>query len=414
LAQDKQNRFINRFVARFIVSTVIAGGAIFIIVAGSACTAKKHTDTATQKAEGAVQASPPTWTAKMKLLSETLSDLLPIVTSRAKFSEEKNLARIESDTKQLRQLAHSLSAGSAPNYDPGMAMMMSRFEDDVDRALEGLKTGNRDYARSILRDTTAYCIHCHTASHNGPEFPKLNLNINVAELNPLDRAEFFTATRQFDRALEEYIRVINNEPVAKADPFEWERAARSALAIVVRVKGDPKAAQTLIDAISKNHSAPKSVKDALPAWNKSIHEWMKEKRPLVFSPIEQLELAEKLVAKAERSQEYPLDHSQDILYFRASSLLADLLAKRGRVDETTAKALYLAGQASEATRDMSFWTLHETYYERCIVSHPHSDIARKCWGRLSDSITLGYSGSGGTRIPPEVEAQINKLKATAN
>jgi hypothetical protein len=62
---------------------------------------------------------------------------------------------------------------------------------------------------------------------------------------------------------------------------------------------------------------------------------------------------------------------------------------------------------------MSFWTLHETYYERCIHAAAHSAISKQCFERLSDSITLGYSGSGGTRIPPEIESQLAKLKTLA-
>jgi hypothetical protein len=399
----------------FLPLVVFATGLLAV-----SCTGKSKTD---HPAVAETQAPSPAWAAKMHQLSQTLSDLLPLVASRAKFAEEKNLPRVEADTRALRSLAHDLNAGPKPSADPGMKMMSARFEEDLDRALESLKTGNRDYARNILKDSTAYCIQCHTASQNGPEFTRLNLNINLSELNALERAEFFTATRQFDNALAEYKKIIADEPVAQADPFEWERAARSALAIIVRVKNDPQAAGDILSQIRQNPRAPKSTQEALPSWTKSVREWAKEKpakskttkkaTPAANTPEAQLATAETLINKAQKGQEYPLDHSQDILYFRASSLLSDFLAHREESDALTAKALYLAGIASEATRDMNFWTLHETYYERCIQADPHSPLARQCYARYADSITLGYSGSGGVRIPPEVGRHLAKLKALA-
>lgn len=353
------------------------------------------------------------WAGKMHSLSETLSDLLPLVASRTKFNDEKNHARIEGDTRRLRQLAHGLSQEKAPIADPSMKMMSGLFAEDIDRALESLKTGNREYSRQILKDTTSYCIQCHTQTNNGPEFPRLDLKINLAELSPLEQAEFFAATRQFDRALSAYDVVLKSENLAKADPFEWEQSARAALAIIVRVKHDPKAASQLISTIESNKAISSNTKGILASWKKSVREWSNEKKPVLVSPNEKITHAEELIKRAQNREEFPLDHSQDILYFRASSLLHDLLATRGRTDPLSAQALYLAGVAAEATRDMNFWTLHETLYESCIHAAPHSALAMKCWTQLSDSITLGYSGSGGVRIPPDVSRRLETLKTQA-
>ena len=41
-------------------------------------------------------------------------------------------------------------------------MTASLFEEDLRRAISSLKNGNRESARLILQDTTAYCIQCHT------------------------------------------------------------------------------------------------------------------------------------------------------------------------------------------------------------------------------------------------------------
>jgi hypothetical protein len=377
----------------------------------SACSSSK---TSTEKKnDGAANPAPATWHEKMQALSQSLSRLLPLVSSRSKFNDPKNAATIEDDTRQLRTLAHSLKTGNTPNADPSLQMMSDIFGEDLDRALEGLHGGNRDYARQILKDTTSYCIQCHTQTNNGPDFPHLNLNIDTNQLTSLEQAEFFAATRQFTPALEAYQRVLSDKTLAKTDPFAWEQAARSALAIVVRVKNDPKETSSLLAKIEAHPTLPEATKRAVRVWKKSVRDWSKEPAQPLRTTADLMKKAETLIAAAQKNQEFPLDHSQDILYFRASSLLHDLLASPDRSAETTAKTLYWAGMASEATRDMNFWTLHETYYEQCIRTQPHSKQAELCFKRLKESITIGYSGSSGTQIPPDVKRRLDSLENRA-
>jgi hypothetical protein len=365
----------------------------------------------------AAAAPPAGWAEKMHSLSQTLSSLLPMVASRAKFNDPKNAGEVERDTKQLSTLAHSLKAEEKPNSDPSLRVMSGLFAEDIGRAMDALKNGNRDYARHVLKDTTSYCIQCHTQTNNGPDFPRLSLDIKTDDLKPVDRAEFFAATRQFDRSLEAYTQALTGPDLAKSDPFEWENAARTALAITVRVKNDPKQTLALVTQIEKNKARPKSSAQSLKAWKRSIQDWLKEKPlPAGASETDRLKYAEELVKRAQKRQEFPLDHSQDIVYFRAASILHELMQKPPETEnrsEFIARSLYWAGMAGEATRDMNFWTLHETYYEQCIRSLPHSNQARMCFGKLKDSVTLGYSGSSGVQIPPDVSKRLENFKTLA-
>ena len=121
---------------------------------------------------------------------------MPLISSPTRFNDPTNYARIESGTEQLKTLAHGLRAdnsGAQVSTDPTLNVMSGLFEEDIDRALQALRTGNRDFARGMLNDTTSYCIQCHTQTANGPEFPRLKLSVEVKELNPLERAQFFTA-----------------------------------------------------------------------------------------------------------------------------------------------------------------------------------------------------------------------------
>lgn len=392
-----------------VVRSLLVGGLICSFVSG--CSSSKTSSD--KKNDIAANPAPATWHEKMQALSQALSRLLPVVSSRSKFNDPKNQATIDEDTQRLRSLAHSLKTGNTPNADPTLRMMSTLFGEDLDRALEGLRGGNRDYARQILKDTTSYCIQCHTQTNNGPDFPHLNLSIDTNQLTSLEQAEFFAATRQFTPALEAYERVLADKSLAKTDPFAWEQAARSALAIVVRVKNDPKETSNLLARIEAHPTLPETTKRSVRVWKKSVRDWSKEPKQPLKSTDDVMKKAESLILLAQKNQEFPLDHSQDILYFRASSLLHDLLSSPDRSAELTAKTLYWAGMASEATRDMNFWTLHETYYEQCIRVQPHTKQAELCFKKLKESITIGYSGSSGTQIPPDVKRRLETLEERA-
>ena len=363
---------------------------------------------------------------KMQSLSKTLSSLLPIVASQKKFDAAANSTQVDSDVQTLRTLSHGLKATEISNLDPSMQMMSGLLEEDLERVQESIKLGDRTTARQILKDTTSYCIQCHTQTNNGPSFSLMDLNVKTSDFSNLERAEFFAATRQFDSAIAAYRVVLTKDGLEKKDAFEWERAARSALAIFVRVKGNARSTLTFLNQISKTRSLPASTDQSIVAWKKSVTEWSKEKRPKKMSVQETINHAQDLIRRAQKHQEFPLDHTQDVVFFRASALLHDLLQKKSPSElspELVAKTLYLAGLTAEATRDMNFWTLYEVYYEQCIRKVPHSEQATQCFDRLKESTTLGYSGSAGTIIPPEVSrrletyatlAAIEKPNATAS
>jgi tetratricopeptide (TPR) repeat protein len=389
-------------VRTFILISVISG------LLGAACS---HSPS---KMESTAGKPPEGWPQKMQRLSAVLTDLMPFIANPKKFSAKENSEKIDRDTAELKSLSHALKIGEMPNNDPAMKVVSQLFDEDLDRALSALHSGNRDYARRILSDTTSYCIQCHTQTNNGPEFPKLSMDLQVKDLKPLDRAEFLAATRQFEPALDSFKRALSEPELASRDSFAYEAAAREALGISVRVHKDPKEALTIIKSIEKNKALKAPFKKSVSSWRRTLEAWRKEKPAKgLKTPLQELGEAEALIENAKKAASDPLENSQDLVYERASGLLHDLLQRPERTDELSARALYLSGIASEATRDSSFWTMHETYYEQCIRLRPETEQARQCFAKLKDAIEAGYSGSSGTRVPPEVEKRLQNFKVLA-
>ncbi|MES2856769.1 MAG: hypothetical protein V4692_12935 [Bdellovibrionota bacterium] len=385
----------------------VVSAAVVITVAITACTSSDHAP-----AQNAEEANAAKRDASMHALARTISELLPLVASRSKFADLQNKTKIETETAALRDLAHSIADTAAPGSDPGAKMVQEFFADDISRALESYRSGQTEYARHVLKDTTNYCIQCHTYSDATKTGARINLDLTGSELSPIEKAEFYAATRQNDRALEAYTKALGDPEVAEKNPFEWELAARTALAIAISRDLNPKSALKLVNEISKNPKVPKASVPTVKAWKKSIADWSRSaKRPK--SSNQRLETAQSLLKTAQSRQEFPLDHTQDILYFRASSLLHDTLKDEKIPKTMRADALYWSGIAADATRDMSFWTLHETYFEQCIRLVPGTPRAKECFAKIQDSVVLGYSGSAGTNIPPAQQKRLDNLAITA-
>lgn len=355
--------------------------------------------------------SPTTWQVKMQELSAVFGELMPIVASNQKFLDPKNKETITKDTDALGRLAHSLKTDKLPkNSDPSLKITAQLFEEDIGRAKALLASNQLEGARVILRDTSSYCIQCHTQSSQGPNFPTMKLDFPTDGLTTLEKADLYVSLRQFDRALGEFTKIIEDKKFAAEHVFEWEQAARSAIAISVKVERDPVKTLSLVRKIAANPSTPQFMKESINPWEASVQDWKRERKPLLVSPTETVNTAERMILRAQSKQKYPLDHSQDILFFRASGILHDLLAFHNANDEIKARVLYLSGMAAENTSNLNFWTLHETYYELCVQTVPHTGLARLCFERLNNSMIIGYSGSAGTSIPPEIQKKLDEMR----
>ncbi len=353
------------------------------------------------------------WSVKMQDLSQALNKLLPLVSDTKAFNDPINEVSIRDATSRLKKLSHQVRALDKPSADPAFESIARMLDEDLARAVSSLATGNRDYARLTIRESIGYCIQCHTQTSSGPNFPKLQLSFDPSSLSPLGRGDFYAATRQFDRALAAYQEGVKDSDYAKRDIFGWERAVKSALAIAVRYKQSPRESQMIARYVQGNKAAPESLKSAAKSWNLSIADWNKQNKSK--RPDSNVALAQKLIDQADARQD--VSSPQDVPYLRASALLHQWLsenpAKPGQANLERAKALWLAGRAAEASRELNFWTLHERYYELCIDDAPKTETAKACFALLSDSVITGYTGSSGTNLPAEEERRLSRLKVRA-
>lgn len=357
----------------------------------------------------AIQAEKPDrakWRSKMNEISGALAETVPYLYPDPSLDQKSLTVKV----KKLHELTKDFDVKAAhamkmPDDDPTLPYVASMFKQEIERAYESLQDGQSEYGKAVLRSAVSYCITCHTRSDIGTQFPVLK-----AFEKPLERAswieklEFQTASRQYDTVLSEVMGQLKNPGTVGISPMDLERGARTALSVLVRLKKDPDRAALLAQAVAASPSATVSMKEAAREWLKDIRVWQSERDRQYKDGAERLAEARKLTSGGGSF----MDHSE-VRHLRATSLLHDFL-KTGSKGNEAAEALYLIGLSYSQLGEIGMWSLHEFYFVACIDKAPHTAVAESCYKSYAEAITLGYSGSGGIRIPKTVRDHLARLK----
>ena len=237
--------------------------------------------------------------------------------------------------------------------------------------------------------------------------------VESLNLPPLRKAEFYATTRQFDLAIAEWKQALEATPKSEAETFEQAAALRQYVAVLVRVKDDRDAAVAAISKHLARKALPGFTRRMLEQWQRDAREWQADPfSPAVAIPSALLAKARTLVESSGAAKSAMSDENLFIATLRASGYLHLALEKEPQAI-WRGEALYLLGIATAATLEPLLWELDSLYLETCIREKPHSEIARKCAERMYDRAWFGWTGSGGTRIPPDVAQKLGELRVLA-
>ncbi len=356
----------------------------------------------------------PELSASMQNLKLTLERILPKAVDSKVFNDPKNNPELRQELGLLNDLAGRISHNPVRiKMDPSFTFLSQGFREEIARANEAFAINRVEYARYKILNVTSYCIECHTRTSAGPTFAKQDLDGDLLKLNPLEKGEYFLATRQFDAALTEFQKLLDTDQ-DHYQFIQFDRALRYSLAIAVRFQNNPDKAEAVIQKMQRSRRLPYYLKQAGASWQKDIQQWRADKRNLPSNPTaaQQLALAEKLVEKGRNQQKSDSERSGDISLLRGLSLLHQVLG--GSPSQTElGQALFLTGTAYEAVRDVVTWSLQESYFESCVRRLPHTKWAQSCYKSLEQTVSSGFTGSSGTRVPYDVKVRLADLEKLA-
>lgn len=356
------------------------------------------------------------WTVQMRSLDQQISELLPMAFDSQAFRDSKNEQSIKNSLQKLNETAKAIQHSPMQTLqDPSLNFISYDFHEQVKLVQESFIEGKKDFARYELIKTTNYCIECHTRTTTGPSFGSEKFQNQIQKLKPLDKAEYMTATRRFDQALELYMEYFKGPKPAGQPAFQAEKAALQALAISVRFQESPEKAMKLAKAVQGSVHAPYYLSLAAQNWDRDIQVWKKE-----ISTNKKLSAANRDGNKPnlgiekgwiEKSQLKRFEHGGlggEVYALRAISNL-NLLLPKIKKKEDRAEAFYLLGQAYLASVFSEHANVGEKYLESCIRSFPKTPWAKKCYQKLEEVTYASFTGSAGTFLPVEEEMKLQEL-----
>lgn len=353
------------------------------------------------------------WHESMSQLKSSLTDLLPGIVDPVEFNKPKQLEITKVKVSEMAKIARVVKHNSfTQQADPSLKFIAKAFQEQIVKIDESLHLNRLDYARYSLLNLSSYCIQCHTRTAIGPQFNSQKLDLAVANLNELDKGEYYLAIREYEKAYNSF-KTFLKQSTEKPTQFTLiDKALRYGLSVTVKSLRDPDKGLELVSIIEGASHTPFYLKQNAMGWKKALIEWKNEPKPRSTSVDAVLTRVRGLVRKGLAQHEVVADRIGDIYFLRA---LADLhLLILGDVKkEKLAESMYLIGLCYESLKDLSMWSLHEDYYESCINTLPKSSWSALCYKKLEESVYLGYTGSSGTHLPDEARELLERLKLKA-
>ena len=350
------------------------------------------------------------WAGKMQGMAAEVKRLIPFLYSQQAFNDPVNAPQIKADLKKFATQAHAISPEMGKGYfgqDPMLSYSLENLQSDLSRAYEAFDQGRTEYARSVAKAATTHCVSCHSLTKEGQRAGWDLNQFSALPLTPLERVDLIIATRRYEEASLYLETLLANRDYIQTTPFDFESALRKYLSLMIRAEHNPTRPLHKLNRILEIKEVPYYISEQARSWRNSLQEWEKGKKRKTKSDL--LTQARERIQRAVQVQQFAKDHAGDIEYLRATDLLHEYL-RVTKGAKGVAQAYYLLGQAYEVLDELGHWNLHETYYESCIKAVPHSDLAKKCYGRLESSIYAGFSGSSGVHIPSLERQRLKTLK----
>ena len=342
--------------------------------------------------------------AEMNQVYPAFRDLQKYLGSREVFVDPANGAEIERLLTVLGNGFHNVKESTAKpqtsSTEPGFNGTLGLLNDMLEDSANRFREGNKGYTFWRLRGAGDYCVSCHTRLEVSVDFS--DPRIKVDTLGTVERAEFFLASRQFEKARAEFFKAAET-PTAEHPRID---ALRRLLVIYTRVYPDPQRAIADFTKLQADGKLTRLEAEEVNGWLESLRRWRNESKVQIST----VRRAEHLIQQGLVLKDAFVGKNGTVELLRATAILHRLLAE-GSADTIMfrARALRLLGVAYGELSGPFVSELPEFFLEQCIREYPRTDDARKSYQMYQHIVTLDFTGSGGTKLPDDVVATLREL-----
>jgi len=343
----------------------------------------------------------------MQQIIGPLSRVLPLSFDDQSFEASKNRAAISKDLKQLMEGAAHLE-DHARRKDKAFDYIAKSLRNDARHAYRRYERGDFEEAKFAVHNMTENCIACHESlpeTHKVPPATGFFSALKIDSLHPLEKAHFYVVSRQFDDAMKTYEDYFTSGTVP-LNSIGLLGSFTDYLKIATNAKGDLERPKKLVEKILARPDLPGHVKNQMTNWLQAI-EQLESEKALTKSDIA---TAQKVLTQGREIMEFPRDRNGTVHYVTAAAILNRYIHDHPESTPEVAEAYYLLG-TTESLLSHSYWISREEFdFETAIRLAPAAPFAEKAYTLLEESYTVGFSGSSGTHIPPDIKSLLAELR----
>lgn len=340
-------------------------------------------------------------------LYEDLASILPAYLNPYTFFNEKNKDRVAKHLTSIHDHAVQVQK-ILQNSDEEQKILSKSLEHMSKMAAKSYEKGAQQTTAFFIGDMLDTCLSCHTSRMaNKDSAFNIAKNVNLQALDPYGRAKLLTISRQFDKAMKEYERILTQKSLLLSDIVHFDPFLNY-LVLGIRVKTDYKRVEKTLRTTLKR-ALPKSVKTDVNTWINSLSDIQNNK----WNKGSRIQQAQKLMDYGKHLMEYPRDQSGAIYFLEASRRLKEVLHEKNISSKSKAIAYLLLGK-SEITLGRPFLGLEaRQYFESSIRLSPKSKVAQEAFELYEEHLTFGYTGSSGVHLPKEELEKLKELRQRA-
>lgn len=323
----------------------------------------------------------------------------PYIASEERFVDPEQRDKIAEIIQDLRLNFHKLERIPSKYHTlPGFDENVKSVADLLDDSSRRFNEGKTSYAWWRLRKLPSDCFTCHATYKVENRYS--NAGVIDQSLDPLNRARFLLATRQFNEAQDAFVSVLKNSDYR----LNFNEALRSLVLITTRINRNPKEGAEQLREIVRTTTLPDEDKREALQWADELHAWSKERSQPNLSAVLR---AEQLIERG--SKVSPDARQNDVALLRGTAILHQQLEEGKIPRELRPRALYLLGFAYTKLPLFFSESWAEMYLERCITEFPGSAVAKKAYTAYREQIFDEYTGTAGTDIPAEMKLHLEEL-----
>lgn len=340
----------------------------------------------------------------MHALTKEVMVLQRYLFSGPAFLSAKNEEEISSSLEAMNMHLEKLGKGTFKS-DPALRINLALLSEQMANAQDSFREGEKSYSRYMIQSSLQMCVTCHTRTRSH-DFALPDTELKAA--TPMEKADFYFATRQFDKGKEELDKILRNYSGDSLGPGQLNRVLISLAIYYARVKEDPEGGYRYFKKVSENRKFPTYVKSNLSAWTRDFRSWSLEPKKLAeeypYNAI--LPKARKLLAADQKDFLNEYDSRFHVRWLRASTLLYRILEAPGMTVEK-GEALLSLGRIFQKIKYQSFYRLGEMHFKACIREFPKTKSSRLCYEALEQAFFERYAGEAAE------EVELIKLKHLA-